>query len=156
MIELTSHSVAETLSIGRAIARHASSGDIVCLTGGLGSGKTVLTKGICAGLGVDKDEVISPTFVLLRQYDGRLPLYHFDLYRLRTPEDIVNIGYEEYVYGAGVSVIEWADRMGSLTPKEFLKVDLSVRNRTQRRLAFTAHGSRFRTLLGKIHEDTMR
>jgi tRNA threonylcarbamoyladenosine biosynthesis protein TsaE len=154
-MRLLSGSVAATIKIGKAIARHARKGDIVCLSGQLGAGKTVLTKGIASGLGIAKNKVISPTFVLIREYPhARLPLYHFDLYRLDTPSDILALGYEEYFYDDGLTVVEWADRLKYLLPAEYLKIELSIRKDKKRLLVFEAAGSRYRRLLEKINEDT--
>ena len=149
-MNFVSHSVSSTFNIGKRIAGYLNKGDIVCLFGELGSGKTVLTKGIGFGLGVRKNKVISPTFVLIRQYQGRMPLYHFDLYRLGNPGDILGLGYEEFFYDEGVSVIEWADRLKRLLPQEFLKIELCIKGNKERLLKFAAQGSRYKTLLEKI------
>jgi tRNA threonylcarbamoyladenosine biosynthesis protein TsaE len=149
-----SDSVANTVKIGSLIAKHVKAGDIVCLFGQLGSGKTVLTKGIAKGLGVKVDKVISPSFVLLRQHSkGRLPLYHFDLYRLDDIGDILGLGYEEYFYDKGVTIIEWAERLKSLMPEEYLKVKLSCKSDSKRVLEFSAIGKRPRELLKEINAD---
>mgnify|MGYP001767089630 CR=1 FL=1 len=154
-METISHSRQQTLRIGRRMAKYLRPGDIVCLFGRLGCGKTVLTKGIAEGLGIGASRVISPTFVLIREHEeGRIPLFHFDLYRLGQERDIAGLGYEEYLFGNGVSVIEWADRLRRLMPKEFLKVNLSVTGESERRLSFSAKGSRYKDLLEKIHENT--
>ena len=134
-MRIISKSPDETLYIGRDIARNLKPSDIICLFGDLGSGKTVLAKGIGLGLGVRAGEINSPSFVLLRQYnEGRVPLYHFDLYRLKGPRDIMSLGYEEYLYGDGITVIEWPDRLKYLMPKECLKVRLFISVNKQRRL----------------------
>jgi tRNA threonylcarbamoyladenosine biosynthesis protein TsaE len=112
-----------------------------------------LAKGICEGLGIAKREVISPTFVLLRNYQGRVPVYHFDLYRMEKADDVLGLGMDEYLYGDGVSIIEWADRLGFLTPVEFLKIELSVRPGTQRQLSFTAVGKRYAKIKEQVRED---
>ena len=151
---IISRSVTDTLNIGKAIARHARSGDIVCLLGDLGSGKTVLAKGIAGGLGINKNKIISPTFVLIRQYqEGRLPLYHFDLYRLKDDHDILGLGYEEYLDGRGLVVIEWADRLKYLLPKEYLGVQLLVKGQRRRSMKFQALGKRYQVLLKEIYAD---
>lgn len=147
-----SRSVKTTRHIAKAIAHHGRPGDIICLFGGLGAGKTVMAQGVAEGLGLDRSSVISPTFVLLRQYpQGRIPLYHFDLYRLKDDADILALGYEEYLYGEGLTVIEWADRLKYLLPKEYLAVELIVKGKTCRGIRFTARGSRYRQLLQKIY-----
>ncbi len=153
-MKLISKSVKQTLAIGTKIAKNLKKGDIICLFGELGSGKTVLTKGIAAGLGIERDKIISPSFVLIRQYPGaKIPLYHFDLYRLRAAGDILVLGYEEYLYGAGVSVIEWADRLKYLLPAEFLKIELTIKAKTERWLKVSAFGKRYRNFLEDIDED---
>jgi tRNA threonylcarbamoyladenosine biosynthesis protein TsaE len=152
-MEIISDSAGKTLDIGKRLAGNLKKGDIVCLFGDLGSGKTVLTKGISSGLGVDKDKVVSPTFVILRQYEGKFMIYHFDLYRLNRPEDILDLGYEEYFFGEGISVIEWAEKLGRLLPKEFLKIQLLVSAKDKRKLKISAEGLRYKKLLEDIRED---
>jgi len=149
----TSKSVASTLKIGRAISRHLRPGDIILLSGTLGAGKTVLAKGIAQGLGISKDKVISPTFVLLRIHKGKHPLHHFDFYRLKTPHDILALGYEEYFYSEGITLIEWPERLKFLLPKEFLKIKLSAKAANSRSLQFVARGAGYKRLLGKIDEN---
>ncbi len=153
-MQIISKSVNQTLKIGRLIAKNLTAGDIVCLIGDLGTGKTVLTKGIAQGLGIKKNEITSPTFVLIHQYNNtHLPFYHFDLYRLKSPKDILDLGYQEYFYSQGITVIEWADRLKYLKPCEFLKINLLVKNENSRLLKFEAEGRHYKELLRKIHEN---
>jgi tRNA threonylcarbamoyladenosine biosynthesis protein TsaE len=152
-MKVLSKSVNDTLKIGKVIAKNLRKADIICLFGELGSGKTVLTKGIASGLGIKRRKVISPSFVLIRQYStARIPLYHFDLYRLKTIEDILALGYEEYFYDDGITVVEWADRLKYLLPKEYLKIKLYIKSDSQRLLQISAFGKHYRELLGKIYE----
>lgn len=149
-----SYSISDTLKIGKEIAKNLRKGDILCLFGELGSGKTALTKGIAAGLGVRKNKVISPSFVLIRQYNsGRIPLYHFDLYKLKAMQDILTLGYEEYFYNEGITVIEWAGRLECLLPKEYLKIKIYIRDNQQRLFEITALGSRYKELLARVYEN---
>ncbi|MDP2044319.1 MAG: tRNA (adenosine(37)-N6)-threonylcarbamoyltransferase complex ATPase subunit type 1 TsaE [Candidatus Omnitrophota bacterium] len=148
-----SRSVSQTLSIGKHIARKLCGGEIILLSGSLGAGKTVLAKGIAQGLGISKNEVISPSFVLLRLHKGKHLLHHFDLYRLKAPQDILNLGYEEYFYSDGITIIEWPERLKFLLPKEFLKIKLSNKSRNQRMLEFIAKGPRYKQLLKRIYEN---
>ena len=151
---MISNSVKETIGIGKKIAKDLQKGDIICLFGQLGSGKTVLTKGIALGLGIDKDRIISPTFVLIREYSGgRIPLYHLDLYRLGSSSEILFLGYEEYLYDDAVTVIEWPDRLGYLLPGEYLKIGLSIKGDNRRLLEISALGRRYRGLLERINEN---
>jgi len=147
-----SHGVSNTLKIGHRIARHLKIGDIVCLFGQLGSGKTVLTKAIAQGLGVKVSKVISPSFILIREHKGKVPFYHFDLYRLNTPRDILALGYEEYFYNDGITVIEWADRLRYLLPTEYLKIELSIKPPAQRLLRFSGKGAHYKELLRSLEK----
>ena len=119
-----SGSVNQTLAIGKRLARSLSGGEIILLSGPLGSGKTILAKGIAQGLEINKNNIISPTFILLRIYKGKYILQHFDLYRVKDLEDIFALGYQEYFYSDAVTVIEWPERLKFLLPKEFLKIKL--------------------------------
>jgi tRNA threonylcarbamoyladenosine biosynthesis protein TsaE len=113
-----SNNAEETIAAGRKYAESAARGDIFALIGDLGAGKTQFVKGVAAGLG-SKAEVTSPTFVLVHHYeDGRLPVYHFDFYRIESSNAILRLGFDDYIFGDGVSVIEWADRYPELIPKE--------------------------------------
>ena len=112
------HSEEETVRLGMRLAREARPGMIWCLDGDLGAGKTAFTRGIARGLGIGAP-IVSPTFTILKVYeDGRLPLYHFDVYRLEGPEELEAIGYEEYFYGAGLTVVEWPSQVEELIPPE--------------------------------------
>lgn len=156
-MEIISKSVNNTIRVGNLIAKNSKPKDIICLFGQLGSGKTVLTKGIAQGLGIKRGKVTSPSFVLIREYPkARLPLYHFDLYRLKAQKDILALGYEEYLYGDGVTVVEWADRLNYLLPKEFLKIELFIKENSQRLLKFKAFGKRYRELCEASYEDIRR
>jgi tRNA threonylcarbamoyladenosine biosynthesis protein TsaE len=152
-MKITSLSVNHTLRIGRFLARRLRGGEIILLSGSLGAGKTVFAKGIAQGMGIDKQDVISPTFVLLRVYCGRRPLNHFDFYRIDNPHEILGLGYEEYLYSEAVSVIEWPERLKFLLPKEFLKIKLSVKGKGKRALEFTARGKIYKKLLQGLYED---
>ncbi len=108
----------ETFELGKKIGLEAKAGEIICLNGDLGVGKTVFTQGFAKGLGID-EAVNSPTFTIIQEYDeGRLPLYHFDVYRIGDPEEMYEIGYEDYFYGQGVCLIEWAKLIEELIPDE--------------------------------------
>ncbi|MCM8796576.1 MAG: tRNA (adenosine(37)-N6)-threonylcarbamoyltransferase complex ATPase subunit type 1 TsaE [Candidatus Omnitrophica bacterium] len=153
-MKLISHSVKDTLRLGRLLGVRLKPADILCLFGGLGSGKTVFTKGIALGMGIPKEKIISPSFVLIREHQGRnMPLYHFDLYRLRKEQDILNLGYEGYFYGEGVTVIEWADRLKKIAPEKSLKIYFSHLNSCSRLLEFSASGARYAKLLKEFYED---
>lgn len=111
-----------TFEFAKKIGENLKSGDALCLDGDLGVGKTVFTKGVAAGLGI-KDDVSSPTFTLIQEYyGGRLPLYHFDVYRIDGPWDMDDLGYEEYFYGEGVCLVEWGSMIKELFPENTIYV----------------------------------
>ena len=114
----------ETLEFGKKLGENAVPGMIICLDGDLGTGKTVIAKGIALGLGIT-EPVSSPTFTVVKEYhEGKLPLYHFDVYRIEDPAEMEEIGYEEYFFGNGVTVVEWADMINELIPKDAVRVRL--------------------------------
>lgn len=132
-MKIISNSIEETVGIGEKIASRLKKGDVLALIGDLGSGKTVLTKGIARGLGVkDTRYVNSPTFVIIKEYKGRVPLYHFDLYRLNASTALDEISYDEYFYGDGVTVVEWADKIENLLPCGHIEVKLAVEGEGKR------------------------
>ena len=119
-----SFSAEETYALGKKLGEEAKPGMIFRMSGDLGVGKTVFTKGFAVGLGVT-DTVNSPTFTIVQEYKGRLPFYHFDVYRIEEPEEMEEIGYEDYFFGDGVCMIEWAELIEELLPKEAVKVCIS-------------------------------
>jgi tRNA threonylcarbamoyladenosine biosynthesis protein TsaE len=120
-----SSSVSETQSYGKRFAFLLYKGSVVALRGGLGTGKTYFTKGIALGLGVT-EEVTSPTYTLIREYEGRLPLYHIDAYRLTGDDDFSALGAEELLYGDGVTVIEWSERIPNAIPLTAISVEIEI------------------------------
>ena len=142
------HQPEETRRWGERVGRGLRAGDVVALVGELGTGKTTLTQGIAQGLGIDASTVKSPSFVLMKEYRaGRAPLYHIDLYRLEGFTDIQRMGYEDYLGGDGVAVVEWAERLQTILPGEHLRVDLEHVDDTTRRLTFRAVGARYDALV---------
>ncbi|MFH1478709.1 MAG: tRNA (adenosine(37)-N6)-threonylcarbamoyltransferase complex ATPase subunit type 1 TsaE [Candidatus Omnitrophota bacterium] len=134
MITITNNAK-ETIGLGEKLAGSLSKGDVVALSGDLGSGKTTFTKGIGKGLGVKEDSRInSPSFVLIKEYDGSIPLYHMDLYRLENMKEAEDIGLDEYIYGDGVTVIEWAERVKALLPKETVFVSFKIKDDFKREI----------------------
>ncbi len=115
----------QTKEFGLKLADKLKPGSVVALIGDLGTGKTALTKYIAEGLGI-KGIITSPTFTIVQEYyDGRLPLYHFDVYRINDVEEMYEIGYEEYFFGEGVSIVEWADLIAEIVPKEAIVINIS-------------------------------
>ena len=114
----------ETFEVGKKIGENAKPGQIYTLTGDLGVGKTVFTQGVAAGLGIT-EPICSPTFTIIQEYEsGRLPLYHFDVYRIGDPEEMYEIGYEEYFFGEGVCLIEWSKLIEELIPEEAINIEI--------------------------------
>ena len=155
-LDSISHSLTQTQRLGMRLGDLLRGGELILLDGQLGTGKTTLTQGLAQGMGIT--EVInSPTFTLLkeyhRQHDG-LALYHFDLYRLDDPEEIIDLGFEDYFYGSGVCVVEWADKAAMLWPVERLSIRLKVLSETKRGLLFTATGTRYCELLRHFQKNT--
>jgi len=125
MTSYVSTSALQTLAFGKRIASALKGGEVIALSGGLGAGKTVLAKGIARGLGI-VDEVVSPSFTLIQQYEGRLFLTHIDLYRLSGAEEFEMIGGEEYLYPEGVTLIEWAEKLGEMLPKDLKQITITI------------------------------
>lgn len=150
----TSHNPAGTRALGEVLGQRLAAGDVICLTGDLGAGKTLFVQGLAAGLGVT-DDVTSPTFTILQVYDGgRLPLYHFDLYRLDDPGQLEDIGFTEYAGGRGAAVIEWADKFAAAMPEERLWVELRLGNGEDERLiSFEPVGVRYRRLCEELKDS---
>ena len=114
----------DTFNLGKKIGQQAKPGQIICLNGDLGVGKTVFTQGLAKGLGIE-EPVNSPTFTIVQVYEeGRLPLYHFDVYRIGDIEEMDEIGYEDYFYGEGVCLIEWADLIREILPEQMCRVTI--------------------------------
>ncbi len=149
ILELETRSANETQALGAALGRLLWPGTVVCLEGDLGAGKTCLTQGIGHGLG-GAEPVISPTFTLIREYHGRLPLFHVDCYRLRDVDDAWALGLDDYLYGDGVTVIEWADRVSPLLPDERLWIRLDPVNGDSRRVSLIATGAAYQALIDRL------
>lgn len=123
-MEYISNSYEETRKIAFEFAKTLNSGDVLCMYGDLGVGKTAFVQGLAKGLGID-DHITSPTFTIVNEYSGTLPLYHFDVYRIADSDEMYEIGYEEYVYGDGVSVIEWPQLIDDILPDKRYDITIS-------------------------------
>lgn len=140
------NSVEDTINLGIKLGSLLRAGDIICLDGDLGTGKTHFSKGIAKGLGIT-DEILSPTFTIVNEYHtGRIPLFHFDVYRVNDPYEIESIGFDEYIFGDGASLIEWSTYIDELIPEESLKVKISKdfsKGENYRLLTMTFSNSRY-------------
>lgn len=146
----TTHSVEQTLELGKIVGNVIPGGSVLALSGNLGSGKTHLTQGIAVGLGIDRKLVNSPTFALVQEYAGRIPVFHFDTYRLRSVDEFLELGFDEYLAAHGVCIIEWADRVVDVLPVDRLTIRISVENENARRLEWQAGGSTSEQILTAV------
>ena len=151
-LKVTTYSPEATQKLGICLGMLARPGDVYLLVGNLGAGKTCLTQGIAWGLGIN-EHALSPSFVLIRELKGRLPLYHVDLYRLNQLEEVADIGLDDYFYGKGVSVVEWADKAMELLPAENLMVKISCPDEYERTFKFLPNGKRYRLLLSRLRKE---
>ncbi len=164
-LDIVSHSSAQTQRLGMRLGDLLRGGELLLLQGQLGSGKTTFTQGLAMGMGIS-EQVSSPTFTLLKEYSGQSPssngssqrgpaLYHFDLYRLDDPEEIFDLGFEDYFYdGSGVCVVEWADKAAALWSDNHLCIRLKSMSETKRSLLLTATGTRYCELLRQFQKNT--
>lgn len=151
-LSFSAKNIGDTLSFGKKLGSTLKIGEVIALTGELGAGKTTLVQAIATGLGIPSDVIVcSPSYTLVNEYDGRIPLFHFDLYRLEDAKDIHELGFEEYLEGEGVSIIEWADIAPNLLPAEHLKIDIKIINEDEREMAVTALGERYKRVLSRFH-----
>ncbi len=131
---MISNSVSETIQYGKDFAKELSPGDVVCLDGDLGAGKTHLVKGIASFFGVNEEQVSSPTFTLINEYQGTIPVFHFDCYRLENEQEALEIGTEEYFYGDGISIVEWPQKIEHLIPSDSVWISIKHSGENQREI----------------------
>jgi tRNA threonylcarbamoyladenosine biosynthesis protein TsaE len=153
MFSVITSSPEQTWRIGEMLGARLGPGDTVCLYGDLGAGKTSFSYGVALGLEVKEPYITSPTFTFVNEYEGRVPFYHIDLYRLKDPEELENIGFEEYIDSDGVTVIEWAERAEDELPEERLSVYLNYVNESSREIGFLAEGERYLKLVEDLKSD---
>jgi tRNA threonylcarbamoyladenosine biosynthesis protein TsaE len=153
MFSTITSSPEQTWRIGRMLGERLGRGDTVCLYGDLGAGKTSFSYGIALGLQVKEQYITSPTFAFVNEYEGRIPFYHIDLYRLKGAEELEGIGFEEYIDSDGVTVIEWAERAEDELPPERLSTYLTYVDETSREIGFLAEGERYRKLVDELQQE---
>lgn len=152
MLKYHSGSAEETVKLGQKLGRILQKNDTVCLAGDLGTGKTAFTGGIAKAIGVD-GYITSPTFTIINEYEGMLPLYHFDVYRINSSDEMFEIGYDEYVSGDGITVIEWADNIRDILPDERIEVFIEKddpNNPDSRLITMRFHGHRTSEYEGRL------
>lgn len=134
LFPLETHSVAETVDAGERLGKHLESGSIVALFGDLGAGKTQFVRGLCRGLGLDETTVTSPTFTLIHEYQGVIPVYHLDMYRIEDAGRAQALGLDDYLYGEGICVIEWPGVIADELPPSTVRIRIEHLDRCSRRL----------------------
>ncbi|MEW5949174.1 MAG: tRNA (adenosine(37)-N6)-threonylcarbamoyltransferase complex ATPase subunit type 1 TsaE [Thermodesulfobacteriota bacterium] len=153
-ITVTCKNPGETFNLGIGLGEILAGGDVVTLQGELGAGKTWFTKGIAHGLGItDTNAVTSPSFTIINEYQGRLPLFHMDFYRLENKEAASDLGLEEYLYGQGVTVIEWPERLAGIIPAGRLEVRFIFSAEDKREIELIPHGKDWEERIAKIAEN---
>jgi tRNA threonylcarbamoyladenosine biosynthesis protein TsaE len=151
MINLITYTPEQTIALGKKIAKFLKPGYVIALSGDLGTGKTTLVKGIAQGLGIDREAVNSPSYVLIREYSGKeIDLFHCDLYRLDNVEQISFLGIEDYFDQGGIFVIEWAKRAGDLLPDQYLDITLALLGEKKRGFKIKACGIKYQWLIDKL------
>lgn len=152
-MEIVLKNLEDTERFGYRLGSVLEGGDIVCLTGDLGAGKTTLTKSIAKGLDV-KDYVTSPTFALINEYKGRVPIYHFDVYRLEGIEDVIDLGFEEYFYSKGVTIIEWGNKIEKFLPEDILTIELNRGKKDDERIvSIYSSGKRSESIVEELKKN---
>jgi tRNA threonylcarbamoyladenosine biosynthesis protein TsaE len=132
--KITTHSEIDTLKFGSELSYLLERGDVICIQGEIGAGKTHLIKGIAGGLGVDQTKVNSPTFTLVNEYDGKYKLFHFDLFRIINDQELLEIGIDEYLYGDGICLIEWSEKMETFMPENAVQITITKLGNNSRQL----------------------
>ncbi len=151
---LSSESPAQTMYWGKLLGMLLAGGDVVALVGELGGGKTTLTQGIADGLGVGKDcYVTSPTFTIINEYKGGVPVYHLDFYRIESPAEVDNLGLEEYFSGEGVAIVEWAEKIESFLPKEYLMIIFEYVDYSVRKVGMSGIGKRYIDIVDRMEME---
>ena len=148
--QFLAHSEADTFRLGTALAEHLPDGSVVALIGTLGAGKTRLVQAIAEHCGIERRDVVSPTFVLIHEYPGERMLYHIDAYRLKDEDEFLELGPEEYFESDGITLIEWADRVEDCLPRERLEIQIQVTGAETREFQLVAWGGEYEKALERV------
>jgi tRNA threonylcarbamoyladenosine biosynthesis protein TsaE len=150
-VVLQTRNTSGTIQIGKSIGSLLLPGDVVALVGELGTGKTQFIKGLAVGVGIGKPTYISsPSFTLINEYEGKIPFYHIDLFRLRAEKEAEDLGLEEYFQSGGITAVEWADRIPSLLPREMLWIQISYTGKNTRSIEILGRGKRYEELINRL------
>lgn len=150
-MEIVSTAPEKTFSFGRQLGQLLQEGSVLCLIGDLGAGKTLLVQGIAQGLGLN-EEITSPTFTVMNVYEGNIPVYHFDLYRLESPEQLVDIGFDEYTNAGGIAIIEWPDKFPGFMPDSYLRIELIKTGDNDRLIKVSSQGAHHHLLYEELKQ----
>ncbi|MCF6465264.1 tRNA (adenosine(37)-N6)-threonylcarbamoyltransferase complex ATPase subunit type 1 TsaE [Clostridium sp. Cult2] len=151
MVKIVLEGLKETEKLGEKLGSLLEGGDLISLTGDLGAGKTTLTKSIGIGLGVS-DYITSPTFTLINEYKGRFWLYHFDVYRLEDEEDLLDLGYEDYFYSNGVTIVEWGDKIEDILPRNRIDINIEKGKKLDERIiTISGQGERYEKIVKELN-----
>lgn len=145
MLQFKTNNAIETEELGRKIADALKGGEVIAMTGDLGAGKTTMTKALAKGLGIE-EYVTSPTFTIVNEYEGRLKLFHFDIYRIADIEEMYDLGFEEYIYGDGVSIIEWSNLIKEILPEDTINIEILASGIDERNITISGRGNKFDNL----------
>jgi tRNA threonylcarbamoyladenosine biosynthesis protein TsaE len=150
-MEIVSTAPEQSFTFGRQLGQLLQEGSVLCLIGDLGAGKTLLVQGIAQGLGVN-EEITSPTFTVMNVYEGIIPVYHFDLYRLESPEQLVDIGFDEYTNAGGIAIIEWPDKFPGFMPDSYLRIELIKTGDNDRLIKVSPQGAHHHLLYEELKQ----
>ena len=145
LLEFVTNNATETEDLGMKIAKALKGGEVLAMTGDLGAGKTTMTKALARGLGIE-EHVTSPTFTIVNEYEGRLKLFHFDVYRIADIEEMYDLGFEEYIYGDGVSIIEWSNLIKEILPEDTINIEILASDVDERTIRISGRGKKFENL----------
>ena len=148
MIKFVTNNTEETIELGKKIGNCLRKGDVIAMQGTLAAGKTTITKGIAQSLDIS-ETITSPTFCLISEYEGKMPLYHFDVYRIGSSDEMYDIGYDEYINGDGVCIIEWANLIDDILPDEYLYIELKYKDMS-REMTLNPVGEKYEKIVEEL------
>ncbi|MDI9494931.1 MAG: tRNA (adenosine(37)-N6)-threonylcarbamoyltransferase complex ATPase subunit type 1 TsaE [Bacillota bacterium] len=151
-MKIIARNIKDTEKLGKIIAGCIDKGTVICLDGELGAGKTALTRFIAREFGV-KENIVSPTFTIIKEYEGKLPFYHMDVYRIDSEDDMYDLGYDEYIYSEGVTVIEWADLIKGILPEERIDIRIKRIDDDKREISIEGKGLIFEKLARELNNE---
>lgn len=154
-MKITVNNLKDTEMVGKIIGRNLTNGTVLCLDGDLGAGKTTLTQFIAKEFGIN-EYLTSPTFTIIKEYEGKLPFYHMDVYRIESEEDMYDLGYDEYIYSEGVTIIEWSHKIKNILPKNRINIEIQRVGDNQRILHITGSGITYDNIIKELknYENT--